>query len=723
MFFWTAYPFVRFAIALTAGILLFEHLPDLWSGFEVVSVTLLLLLAFLVWLGHRIGFFRLRILYGVLAMLLLVLLGGYRAQEKYHTFGNNHYLYVLRAQEEIEGFSGVISSVPNAREKYHRYNLDLKLIRLDSSVVPAAGTIHIYIEKDSTEIIPFVYGDQIMVEGGFFQVSKPGNPAEFDYKAYLKKQNIYAHAFTKGGATKKVSNQPPNKLLQWAYHIRKRSAEIIDQYIPEKRENSIIQALVLGIKDHLDTEIKEAYSSAGAMHVLAVSGLHVGIVYLIIQMLLGKLSSRGIWGKVTFCVSSVLVIWFYAMVTGLSPSVLRAATMFSAIAVGKAFSKETNVYNTLGVAAFFLLCYDPYLIYSVGFQLSFAAVFGIVYLQPKLYSLIKTRYLIVDKIWAITCVSISAQMATFPLSAYYFHQFPTYFLVSNLVVIPGATVLLILGIFMLALGSFFPAVGMLLGRILYYVLWSMNESIYFLDQFPGSLIEWIYLDKHGLVLIYGSVITLVCGLHFRSFKTLTLSAFCLVIFLGSIGWRHHIQSGTEQLVVYDIDDYIAIDHINGHDASLYLDRPFEKQLDLLSYQIDPYRLSLGLKPIHQTTQLISETFKSHEVFRQGMIGSTKIFLVDSTTFHLEIQEPIETDILILNNGAVKSVEWLNQNFNYQYLIVSNKNSDYYSRKMIEQAQKQETKLHVMRDHGAFVLDKRHKKRADLKPALFTTNPD
>ncbi len=719
MYFWNSYPFVRFSTALICGILLFDHFPTLHAIPIYLGLVLLVIYLVCVIASKKVGFYKLRYVNGFLALALLLLIGGFTLRSKYHSHPEFHYRFL---DAKITGFSGIITSSVNERTNHYRYLLDLTTTKTDT-IQKSYGKIHLYVKKDSLNTSPLTYGDKIVVQGSFFPISPPGNPEEFHYKKYLERQNIYAHSFVNRYQINILSSRPQSWLLKSAYSLRSNAVSTINNHIVEKRENAISKALLLGVKDFLDNEIKQAYAAAGAMHVLAVSGLHVGIIYLILLTAFGKLKEKGNTWRLVFGVICVVTIWFYAIITGLSPSVMRAATMFSVIAIGEAFSREGNIYNSLGIAAFILLIYDPYLIYSVGFQLSFAAVIGIVYLQPKLFSLLRSRFWLMDKIWAITSVSIAAQLATFPLSAYYFHQFPTYFLASNLVVIPAAFIILIIGISMLVINPIIEVLGQLLGRILYHTIWCLNEIIEAVERLPNSLIEWIYMDQISLILTYLIVITCVLGLHYKSFKTLIIGAIFSLTWIGYSFHSHFNQFSEEKLIFYEIREHTAIDYIHGKKAKLFIDND-AADVELLSFQIDPYRLSSHLPPVTQSIEIIDNVFFEQDVLKFGMIGDKKIAFIDSTTFHLNFTNKIRTDILMINNESVKSLKWLRDNFKFEYLIIGNSNSYYYSNKMKNQAQAINIKIHSLGNDGAMILDlNEHKKRADNLPALFTTNPD
>lgn len=702
MYFWNSYPFIRFSIVFILGILCFDYNPKIWTYSSIYLGLGIILYFTLVFISSKYSYYKLRYWNGALGLSILFFLGGYLTEFQYCNPGNTHY---TKLRNKNNGFSGTIINPANERTNFHRYDFNLNyVITENDSLKPTTGKIHLYVRKDSLNNV-FQYGDELQVLGDFFAIDNPGNPGEFNYKTYLQRQKIYSHAFVDFSEIRLVRSSTPNLLLSLAFTLRSNAKVIIDKHISSSRENGIATAILLGIKDHIDNDIKKAYSSAGAMHVLAVSGLHVGIIFLIIKLLFGKLKDIGKWGRYSFGLISIILIWFYAMITGLSPSVLRAATMFSLVSLGETSIRENNVYNSLGIAAFTLLSFEPYLIYSVGFQLSFAAVFGIVYFQPKLYSIIAFKYWILDKVWAITCVSIAAQLSTFPLTAYYFHQFPTYFLISNIVVIPASFIMLVGGILVIFLDTVFSQGAELIGYLLQKLIWIINEIISQVQGLPNSLIEWIYIDRIGLVLIYAIVFTLTAGIQFRTFKTLIVSAILSLYLISHSIIENESQSKKNELIFYDIPTKLAVDHVKGHSAQLYIDDVSENELELLSYQIDPFRLKSHLKPLKESFSTFqSAGFTKREVLLFGMLANKKIVVFDSTTFHLSFKNTIEIDYIIINNNSVKSLKWLKDRFAFERLIISPKNSIYYSRKMKSQAKKLGLNLHSIKEDGALIIE-------------------
>jgi len=698
MYFWNSYPFIRLSIALIIGIILFDYLPTLWTDPLFTFPILIAILVFCVFASSKYGFHKIRHLNGLSGLAIIIFIGGFMVKLRYHDHSPNHYRFL---ETPSKAYAGTIVKPASEGDQYYRYELALDYV-ISDTLRETEGIIYLYVRKDSINSV-FQYGDFLRIKGRIYSVSPPKNPHEFDYKQYLERQHIHSHSFVKKEAIQIADRHSPSGVLAFAYTLRTSAANIIDRTIVSKKENAIAKALILGVKDHLDNEIKKAYASAGAMHVLAVSGLHVGIIYLLLQFLFGRLKHGGMFGKRLFAVFSIVIIWLYALITGLSPSVLRAATMFSMMTVGQVGAREGNIYNTLGIAAFMLLIYDPYLIYSVGFQLSFAAVFGIVYLQPKLYRLIAFRLMIPDKAWAITCVSIAAQAATFPLSAYYFHQFPTYFLLSNLVVIPVAFLALFMGIIMLLLYPVTSFISQILGNILENIFGFLNLIMNGVESLPGSLIEWIYIDQYGLILIYSFSLTLAVSLHHKSFKMLLISSGLILIFLFNDSKQYYDQSKKKYLIFYSIKEKTAIDEVKGLSVQLFTEGDGTTDPGVYSFQINPNRLASLLPPIEGTNNSLKKKFQDFGAFQFGTLLSQKILIIDSTTFHLDFKKPINADIVLIENNAVGNLEWFKEHFAAEHVLLGSSNSYYYVNKMNKQAKSMDFDIHSIRNDGAFVL--------------------
>lgn len=229
------------------------------------------------------------------------------------------------------------------------------------------------------------------------------------------------------------------------------------------------------------------------MHILAVSGLHVGIIFIILSKLLFFLE-RHKYGKILQSALIILILIFYAMLTGLSNSVIRATIMFIFICFGRMFTRQVNIYNTLSASAFIMLLYNPYSIMDVGFQLSYLAVISIVFFQPKIYSLLNLRYKFPDYIWQLVSVAIAAQIATFPLTIHYFNQFPVYFILSNILIIPFVSII-IYGALILFCFSFSTNISYIIAKGLQLITLVLNKNVEFIKDLPLSKIDSLIIDK------------------------------------------------------------------------------------------------------------------------------------------------------------------------------------------------------------------------------------
>ncbi|UOQ74740.1 ComEC/Rec2 family competence protein [Hymenobacter cellulosilyticus] len=434
------------------------------------------------------------------------------------------------------------------------------------------------------------YGDIWLVRGGPAPAKAPLNPGEFDYRRYLSYHQVYHQQFIHPDQYQLLALQPPSYLKA----VSMRAARVLDgvfrQYVREKREYALASALVLGIKDEVDQDTKQAYASTGTTHIMAVSGLQVGLLFTLVTWLLQRLfgGTRGFrfWSAGV----GLVVIWSYAFLTGLSASVLRAAVMFTFVILARASGRQSNMYNTLAVAAFCLLCYDPYLLVDVGFQLSFLAVLSIVYLQPRIADKLdfkdqaaarirpwqplavqkswKVAGWTADWIWQATALSLAAQVATFPLGLFYFHQFPLSFLASNLVAVPISSLAVYVGLGLLMVkglvavgGLFLPATVVsvldwlpkLLGKLFETMIWLFNEYIFWIGRtMPGALIQNVHVTPLQAWLIFAMILALLTFLAVKRLPWLGLACTLMAVFAGTRVWAARTLATDEELIIYSI---------------------------------------------------------------------------------------------------------------------------------------------------------------------------
>lgn len=445
------------------------------------------------------------------------------------------------------------------------------------------GTTLIYFKKSPvTETLQ--YGDVICLQTKFTEIQSTGNPNEFNYADYLNKKDVYHQAYVRDSALIFVKNEG-SSFVKWLNNSRNFLISLLDKSGLKNENLSVAKALILGEKSGLDRETMNAYSASGTMHVLAVSGLHVGIVMLLLSFFLKPLKNIP-KGRIFHVVLLVVFIWLYALLTGLSPSVMRATFMFTFVIIGKEMERDTSVYQSIMVSAFLLILMDPIVIFDVGFQLSYLAVIGIVFFQPKIYKLFFSKYYLVDKIWQITSVSIAAQLATVSLGLFYFHQFPNLFLISNLIAIPISFAILMIGLIYLAV-NWIPLANELCFYLLDFSLTILNKSVQWIEQIPYSIYSGVWIHWYEAIWHYLIIIALSLTFIYREAKFVLGSMVMIIVLLCFTIYEKIQFQHSNQLVVYNIDDAIAIDVFEGQYNTFRANQALLNDEDKLTFHVKP----------------------------------------------------------------------------------------------------------------------------------------
>ncbi len=370
--------------------------------------------------------------------------------------------------------------------------------------------------------------DELLLFSTASSIPPPLNPHQFNYKDFLEKQGIYYQIQADFPKLQRKAN-PSTTLLGAASNFREHIITRLKRESFGEDELAVIQALVLGKRDDISEEVYDDYKNAGAVHILAVSGLHVGILLLLLQFLLTPLEKLP-KGKTLKLVFVVLLLWGYAFIAGLSPSIVRAVTMFTFVAYAMYLNRPTNSFNIVTLSMFFILLVKPLFLFQVGFQMSYAAVFAIVWIYPKLQRFWFPENVIVRKAWQLLAVSISAQLGVLPISLFYFHQFPALFFISNLVIVPFLGIILGMGILVIALSlsGFIPKF-----LVMAYdtIIWTMNSIVAWVAEQERFVIKDIPFDAVQLLLGYFIIIMTVLFLSQPKSKSV------MFLLTGIIAWQ------------------------------------------------------------------------------------------------------------------------------------------------------------------------------------------
>ncbi|WP_395627293.1 ComEC/Rec2 family competence protein, partial [Daejeonella sp.] len=487
-------PFVRLLIPLIVGIIIASNFAHSfiysWGVILLVLIPILYLILILYYKKYQL--YRWVWGFGLLIYCFLALL-SYSLTVHYSGKFDAEYFSSLKPEILIVK----ITNEPKLSAGIYRFETEVSATYSKHSIQNSTGKLLVSIKVDSLKNKSFQYGDLLLVPANYKEIEPTYNLGEFDYKSYLKSEQIYFQLFLETVEVQIIAQNTGNPIISYALSLRKRLVKKFIQYIPDGEASSLASTLILGYRADLNKDLIEAYAKTGTMHVLSVSGMHVGIVFLVLSFFLKAMNKN----KKLILIRLIIiigVIWFYSLLTGFSPSVCRSALMLSFVVLGKAINKNQNTYNLMAISAFFLLLYDPFYLFDVGFQLSYLAVAGLVYFHPIIYSAFYIKNKILDYIWSYSALSIAAQLATFPISVYYFHQFPMYFLLSNLLIVFPVALIMYAGIAFLMIP--FATINQFLGIFLNWLINSTNGILYKIEKLPFSAIDGLWINNFELFL-------------------------------------------------------------------------------------------------------------------------------------------------------------------------------------------------------------------------------
>ena len=547
---------VKFSIFLVVGILTSHFFPI--TTFLIIYILALFFVTILLWLWARKQLIQ-TVYFGIATYLCFFAIGYFSYQRRLPQFQPTHYSQVL-SKETVEIFQIKITQTLKPDTFNYKYFAHVNAINGISS----RGKILLNVSKDS--LLQSFYPDEILlVYAPIYDIPKPLNPHQFDYSAYMKSLGVYGQLRISEKEILKIGNGSKT-VLGIAQNYRARIVEKLQKTNLKTDERAIIQALVLGEKKDIDKNLYNEYAAAGAVHILAVSGLHVGILYIILAFLLKPLTRLKL-GKYFHAIIILLLLWGFAVLSGLSPSVTRAVTMFSFFAVAKLFDRETNSINTLFLSFLALLIINPFWLFQVGFQLSYLAVFFIVWLQPLFYKVGYSKYRIVRKIWAIVSVTICAQIGVLPLSLYYFHQFPGLFLVTNVVILPFLTALMFGGIVIVLLASL-DNLPDWLAESYNFLIEGLNGFIHWVAVQDEFLFTDIHFSTLKVVGAYLLIIALGLFLKSMNYRKLVISLLAIAI-LATIYIYDEFNTSANQFVVFHKNRHTLLGYKKGKDFVLF----------------------------------------------------------------------------------------------------------------------------------------------------------
>ena len=697
MYFWSRFPFVRITLALLGGILAARYWEGLGWMAGILLGVLLLAYVLIVKLAPLAAFRTWSPLLGLLGLASIFLLGYLRwlTREVRHDPEHlTHWSASIAAYEAIaledihaQRSSGVVA---------------VRRARVQGTWQPVKGKVRISCPQDP---VPQVrYGDILLIHGRPRAAPAVRNPEAFDYAAFLGLAQVYHQHFVAGEEIVVMGHQPPSRIQALSFQALRYCQALLSQHIHAPEAQAVVLALVLGQKDALTPAVRAAYVGTGTMHVLAVSGLHVGVIYWLLSLLLGLLPPL----SYARCIASVIVLgslWFYAFVTGLSPSVLRATLMFTLVALASMLGRQSNIYNTLAASAFLLLLWHPGWLFAVGFQLSYLAVLGIVYLQPRIYSAWSFQNSALKKLWFLASVSLAAQVVTAPITLYYFHQFPSYFILANWVVVPAALLILYLGVGVL-MTSCWPALSVLVAWVLEHLVLSVNALVRSIQALPHSVIDNVALSTFTVLLLYSLLLLWLLFWRTRRLRYgVAASVLILLLSLRAIQ-TCLVQQSQRQVIFYSVGRHQVVAFMQGCQSTLCTDARFKDFPHKHCFHVQPSHIALGI------TSLVRYTFEEAAQQPgfplqtwQGLKvavwdGKQFIFVSSNSLSCLRFASRVPTDFLILENNAVTALQPLLDRFDFATLVIGASNDRALAQRLQAAATQRGLHSHSLREQGA-----------------------
>lgn len=574
---WKYAPF-QFTLFLIVGIVT-QFNFGIWSFGILEMGYIILLLLFMLWLlrGSRIYCIAVWLSFFFMGVAIVFL----QNDKNYPSYFGHHDLkeatFIVRLDRALKG-----------NIHYNKYEASVLNVNGEESL----GRIVLHIKKDT--LVNYRTGTVMATKQEMLAVKPPLNPYQFDYKSFLNNKGISFQMFIQNSDQYIVQGMQPT-LLTWAEDIRRNIQSSLKESGFSEDVFAVMNALLLGDRHDLSEELKTDFAKAGAIHILAVSGLHVGILFLICSYLFKPLE-RFKNGKVFKTIVIVFILWIFTLLAGLSASVVRAVAMFTFIAIGMLSNRPSSALQSLIASMFLLLLVNPKFLFDVGFQLSYLAVFGIVWIQPKLYRFWNPRNSILRKTWQLITVSLGAQLMVLPLSLYYFHQFPGLFMLSNLIIVPllgfiltGGIIVILLSTIQLLPSFLMDAYSILIDGLNLFISWVAKQEAFLIADISFSLLM--------IFATYLFIIGLVRVLDKWCPRRVVIALSAVVCFQCVVLMESRVKSQEQSLIVFHEFKKTVIGRRKGSELQVFKS-PNKLEIEKF-YSIDSYKIGTGISVDYQ----------------------------------------------------------------------------------------------------------------------------
>ena len=552
---WAPFPLLRVAIALSAGIFIQEY-----ARFDPFFINTSLAFIIIVWLfAERLwkNWITKSAITGLLLLCAIFMLGALLVNHKYTELDNRK----MTVDNPAYITGTLIEKLKSATTQ--KYIFKVAGIRTDKGMTTHPANVIVSFKNSDSIAVSYKPGDRLYLKAKFKKSAPNTNPEAFDYSKFLKYKSIEFLGFSKPGDHHLMDHDGFNIFRRLASKSTLFSADVIHKYIQNKEASSIAEALLIGQQLNISDEIYKSYADTGAIHVLSVSGMHVAIFIAFFLFLFNSIDSNSViwrWSKV---IALLTIVWFYVILTGMAPSVMRAGTMVSLYVIGSTFFKGHNTYNVLALTAIVMLFYDPFYLFQISFQLSFISLLSILFFQPIIAEWWQPKNKFLKACWSLINVSLAAQVLIFPISIYIFHQFSLSFALSSLLAVPLVSVVIYGGSLMVVMDLVWSKLAALIGVFVEYCIIALNYIILKISQIPFSVLTKVYLSELELALLLLAVFALMYWTVTKEKMAVWLSLGCLLAVICSGAFDKIQRTNQSFIVIYDIYGNDVMDIGNG----------------------------------------------------------------------------------------------------------------------------------------------------------------
>ena len=689
IYIWKSAPILRILLPFIAGILLQFHCNIGWKITACIFISALIILTVFVLLSTALQF-SIRWLIGLSIHLFFISIGIGLCSIKQGRPDNS--LFTIKADDH----SYVIATLREPlieKAKTYKALASIETISNNGSK-KAGGSALLYFQKDSLQPL-LHYGSRIIIHQALQPISNSGNPGSFDYRQYCAFQHIYYQGYLNEKGYQILASENKNFFDESILKMRSFVLTSLRSNISDPDALGIAEALLIGYRTDLDQDLVQAYSNTGVVHIIAISGLHIAMIYGLILFFLQPFRNRE-WIKWLKPLLVLLIIWGFTFIAGAAPSIMRSAVMFSFIIVGESFRKRINIYNNLSASAFVILLFNPFSLWDVGFLLSYAAVLSIVIFSKHINNWLIFSNKILKYSWQMCAVTISAQVLTLPLILFYFHQFPVLFLFSNLMVVPLSGLILYFELLLLVLSPF-PSIAVHVGMVTGMAISRMNDFILRINSIPHANFQFIQIGILQTVILYFAIAGLSYWL-LRKQKAALFLAFSSLLLFFMLRAADIIQKLQQQkLIVYNIPRHKAMDIIEGRNFQFIGDSILQQDGFLYNFHLKPCRILNRVTAVYHLSSIN---------YQPELISSShrKIILIDSSIHPSIVDKRIKVDAIILSQNPKLNIRQLAAVFDCNEFVFDASNSLWKINQWKKDCENLHLRHHSIPEQGAFVMD-------------------